>query len=196
VLYALSDYIGEENMNTALSRYIDAVAFQNPPYTTATEFLSYLDEATPDSLKYLLEDMFRTITLYDNSVKEASFETLEDSTFKVDLEFYATKYRTSEEGKRSYKNTAGDSLSVEIEGRRRPLQSLPLEDWIDVGVFGVDEDGKETVLYLKKHKITEIENLVSITVDQKPVSAGIDPYNKLIDTDSNDNKRVLKEETE
>jgi ABC-2 type transport system permease protein len=196
VLYALSDYIGEENMNAALSRYIDAVAFQNPPYTTATELLSYLDEATPDSLKYLLEDMFRTITLYDNSVKEASFETLEDSTFKVDLEFYATKYRTSEEGKRSYKNTAGDSLSVEIEGRRRPLQSLPLEDWIDVGVFGVDEDGKETVLYLKKHKITEIENLVSITVDEKPVSAGIDPYNKLIDTDSNDNKRVLKEETE
>ncbi|MEQ8579126.1 MAG: M1 family aminopeptidase [Balneola sp.] len=193
VLYALSDYIGEENMNAALSRYIDDVAFQNAPYTTATEFLSYLDEATPDSLKYLLEDMFRTITLYDNSVKEASFETLEDSTFKVDLEFYATKYRTSEEGKRSYKNTAGDSLSVEIEGRRRPLQSLPLEDWIDVGVFGVDEDGKETVLYLKKHKITEIENLVSITVDQKPVSAGIDPYNKLIDTDSNDNKRVLKE---
>ncbi len=193
VLYALSDYIGEENMNAALSRYIDDVAFQNAPYTTATEFLSYLDEATPDSLKYLLEDMFRTITLYDNSVKEASFETLEDSTFKVDLEFYATKYRTSEEGKRSYKNTAGDSLSVEIEGRRRPLQSLPLEDWIDVGVFGVDEDGKETVLYLKKYKITEIENLVSITVDQKPVSAGIDPYNKLIDTDSNDNKRVLKE---
>jgi len=193
VLYALSDYIGEENMNAALSRYIDDVAFQNAPYTTATEFLSYLDEATPDSLKYLLEDMFRTITLYDNSVKEASFETLEDSTFKVDLEFYATKYRTSEEGKRSFKNTAGDSLSVEIEGRRRPLQSLPLEDWIDVGVFGVDEDGKETVLYLKKHKITEIENLVSITVDQKPVSAGIDPYNKLIDTDSNDNKRVLKE---
>ncbi len=193
VLYALSDYIGEKNMNAALSRYIDDVAFQNAPYTTATEFLSYLDEATPDSLKYLLEDMFRTITLYDNSVKEATYETLEDSTFKVDLEFYSTKYRTSEEGKRSYTNTAGDSLSVEIEGRRRPLQSLPLEDWIDVGVFGVDEEGKETVLYLKKHKITEIENVVSIIVDQKPVSAGIDPYNKLIDTDSNDNKRVLKE---
>ncbi len=196
VLYALSDYIGEKNMNAALSRYIDDVAFQNAPYTTATEFLSYLDEATPDSLKYLLEDMFRTITLYDNSVKEATYETLEDSTFKVDLEFYSTKYRTSEEGKRSYKNEAGDSLSVEIEGRRRPLQSLPLEDWIDVGVFGVDEEGKETVLYLKKHKITEIENVVSIIVDQKPVSAGIDPYNKLIDTDSNDNKRVLKEEIE
>ena len=126
VLYALSDYIGEDKMNEALSRYIDAVAFQNPPYTTSTEFLSYLDEATPDSLKYLLEDMFRTITLYDNSVKEASFEAIEDSMYTVDLEFYATKYRTSEEGKRSYTNSEGDSLTVEIEGRRKPVQSLPL----------------------------------------------------------------------
>ena len=152
-----------------------------------------MDEATPDSLKYLLEDMFRTITLYDNSVKDATFETLEDSTFKVTLAFYTAKYRTNEEGKRTYFDAAGDSLSLEIEGRRRPIQSLPLADWIDVGVFGVDEEGKEKVLYLKKHKISEIENSISIVVDQKPISAGIDPYNKLIDTNSNDNKRVLKE---
>lgn len=194
VLYALSDYIGEEEMNAALSKYIDAVAFQNPPYTTSLEFLSYLDEATPDSLKYLLEDMFRTITLYDNSVKDATFETLEDSTFEVTLDFYTAKYRTNEEGKRIYTDAQGDSLSLEIEGRRRPIQSLALADWIDVGVFGVDEDGKEIVLYLKKHKISEIENSISITVNEKPTSAGIDPYNKLIDTDSNDNKRALKEE--
>lgn len=196
VLYALSDYIGEDKMNTALSKYVDAVAFQNPPYTTATEFLSYLDEATPDSLKYLLRDMFETITLYDNSVKDASFEILEDSTFEVKLDFYTAKYRTNEEGKREYTNASGDSLSLEVEGRRRPIQSLPLADWIDVGVFGVDEEGKETVLYLKKHKISEIDNSITIKVDKKPTSAGIDPYNKLIDTDSNDNKRVLTEEKE
>lgn len=194
VLYALSDYIGEDNLNAALSKYIDAVAFQNPPYTTSLELLSYLDDATPDSLKYLLEDMFRTITLYDNSVKEATFETLEDSTFEVTLEFYTSKYRTNEEGRRTYADASGDSLSLEVEGRRRPIESLPLADWIDVGVFGLDEEGKEKVLYLKKHKISEIDNSISITVNEKPSSAGIDPYNKLIDTDSNDNKRTLKEE--
>lgn len=196
VLYALSDYIGEKRLNAALSKYIDAVAFQNPPYTTSLEFLSYLDEATPDSLKYLLDDMFRTITLYDNSVKEATFEALEDSTFEVTLDFYSAKYRTDEEGKRTYANAAGDSLSLEVEGRRRPIESLPLSDWIDVGVFGLDEEGNEKALYLKKHKISEIENSISITVSEKPTAAGIDPYNKLIDTDSNDNKRVLKEKEE
>lgn len=196
VLYALSDYIGEQNMNEALSKYIDAVAFQNPPYTTSLEFLSFLDDATPDSLKYLLTDMFETITLYDNSVDEAEFIENENNTFTVNLDFFSSKYRNSEKGKRIFTNAAGDSLTLEVEGRRRPIQSLPLEDWIDVGVFGIDEEGKEKVLYLKKHKISSIKNSVTITVDEKPTSVGVDPYNKLIDINSNDNTRVPKEKKE
>tara|TARA_R110000868_G_scaffold235273_6_gene489090 strand:+ start:38991 stop:42647 length:3657 start_codon:yes stop_codon:yes gene_type:complete len=192
VLYALSDYIGEENMNAALSRYIDAVAFQNPPYTTSTEFVSYLDEATPDSLKYLIHDMFETITLYDNQVKESTFSETEDGKFEVTLKVQTSKYANSEQGRRIYKDANGDSLSLEVEGLSKPIQSLPLQDWIDVGVFGVDEDGKETVLYLQKHKFEAIENTITIIVDEEPKSAGIDPYNKLIDTVSGDNRRPLK----
>lgn len=189
VLYALSDYIGEKNMNAAISRYVDKVAFQEPPYTTSPEFLSFLDEATPDSLKYLLTDMFETITLYDNRVEDATWREVENNSYEIDLTFQTVKYRTDEQGKRIYKNADGDSLSLEVEGRRRPLQSLPLQDWIDVGVFGVDEDGRETVLYLQKHRFEDIESKLTITVDSEPVSVGIDPYNKLIDTISDDNRR-------
>lgn len=194
VLYALSDYIGEENMNAALSRYIDAVAFQEPPYTTSTEFLSYLDEATPDSLKYLLYDMFETITLYDNQVKESTFRETEDGKYEVTLKVQTSKYANSPQGRRIYKDANGDSLALEVEGLSKPIQSLPLQDWIDVGVFGTDEDGNETVLYLKKHKFEAIETTLTILVDEEPKSAGIDPYNKLIDTVSGDNRRPLKEE--
>lgn len=194
VLYALSDYIGEENMNAALSRYIDAVAFQNAPYTTSTEFLSYLDEATPDSLKYLLHDMFETITLYDNQVKESTFRETEDGKFEVTLKVQTSKYANSPQGRRIYKDANGDSLALEVEGLSKPIQSLPLQDWIDVGVFGTDEDGKETMLYLKKHKFDSIESTLTIMVDEEPKSAGIDPYNKLIDTVSGDNRRPLKKE--
>jgi ABC-2 type transport system permease protein len=56
-------------------------------------------------------------------------------------------------------------------------------------VFGTDSTGQETVLYFKKHRFTEILNEFTITVDEEPTSAGIDPYNKLIDTISNDNRR-------
>ncbi|MCH2450085.1 MAG: ABC transporter permease [Gracilimonas sp.] len=189
VFYALSDYIGEDKLNAALSDYIDKVAFQEPPYTISLELVEYLKEATPDSLQYLIKDMFETITLYDNRVEEASYSEIDSSTFEINMTLQASKYRTGETGERIYKNEAGDSLSVEVEGRRRPVESLPLNDWIEVGVFGVDEKGNETVLYLEKRKFTDIMNEITITVDEKPVSVGIDPYNKLIDTISNDNRR-------
>lgn len=189
VFYALSDYIGEATLNAALSRFIDDFAFQEPPYTISLELVEYLKEATPDSLQYLIEDMFETITLYDNRVEEASFTEIDSNTYEVNMTLQAAKYRTGETGERIYMNEAGDSLSVEIEGRRRPIESLPLNDWIDVGIFGVDENGDETVLYLEKHRFTDILNEITITVSDLPVSVGIDPYNKLIDTISHDNRR-------
>ena len=76
VLYALSDYIGEKNMNNALKKYVEKVAFQEAPYTNSIEFVSYLNEATPDSLKYMINDMFKTITLYDNRAVSYTHLTL------------------------------------------------------------------------------------------------------------------------
>ncbi|MEX2656985.1 MAG: M1 family aminopeptidase, partial [Balneolales bacterium] len=189
VFYALSDYIGETTLNAALSDYIDEFAFEEPPYTISLDLVEYLKEATPDSLQYLITDMFETITLYENRVEEASYTEIDSTTFEVNMTLQATKYRTGETGERIYLNESGDSLAVEIEGRRRPVESLPLNDWIDVGVFGVDENGEETVLYLEKRKFTDIMNEITITVSEEPVSVGIDPYNKLIDTISNDNRR-------
>ena len=96
-----------------------------------------------------------------------------------------------------FENEAGVLDSLVIEGKKRPLKSYPLTDYIDVGIFGIEEvDGKEEekVLYLKKHRITEIENKWTITVDTEPKEVGIDPYNILIDRNSDDNRRVTKEE--
>ena len=55
----------------------------------------------------------------------------------------------------------------------------------------IDGKKKERVLYLKKHKITQINNKISIIVDDKPIEVGVDPFNKLIDTQSNDNRKKL-----
>jgi ABC-2 type transport system permease protein len=42
--------------------------------------------------------------------------------------------------------------------------------------------------------ISEIKNNFSIIVDKKPLEVGIDPFNKLIDTDSDDNRIKVTEE--
>lgn len=196
VLYAMSDYLGEKVFNNAIKAYLEQVAFQEAPYTTSLEFVSYVDNATPDSLKYLINDMFETITLYSNKVEKVEYKELENGKYEVSIEAIASKYKADDTGKQIFVDGKGDSLVYQEEGARRPKQSLPLSDWIDVGVFAEkDVDGKmeEVPLYFKKHKFTEIKNELKIIVDEKPTSAGIDPYNKLIDVVSNDNRGVPKE---
>ena len=45
----------------------------------------------------------------------------------------------------------------------------------------------ERALLLEKRRISSGETTVEVVVDERPVRAGIDPYNKLIDRESNDN---------
>ena len=192
VFYALSDYIGEDVLNGALKKYVEKVKFQEPPYTTSIEMVNYINEVTPDSLKYVIKDMFETITLYRNRITEAKTTELENGKYQVDIEFQVSKYRNDEKGKRFYGEKVGDTLTYKTDKMKKPILSVPLADYIDIGIFTEEEvDGKmeEKVLYLQKHKITQINNKLSIIVDKKPVGIGVDPYNKLIDTKSDDNRR-------
>ena len=68
-----------------------------------------------------------------------------------------------------------DSLGTETE--------VPMDDWVDIGVF----DATETPLYLQKHRIRSGETLIKLVVNKIPAKAGIDPLNKLIDRDPDDN---------
>jgi hypothetical protein len=61
-----------------------------------------------------------------------------------------------------------------------------MNDFIDVGLFTGKKD-QEKVLYLKKEKFTAEKQTFEILVDQMPTRAGIDPQNKLIDRDADDN---------
>ncbi len=191
VFYALSDYIGEKNLNNALKKYVEKVKFQEPPYTTSIEMVDYIKEATPDSLMYIIKDMFETITLYRNRIVDVKSTPLDNGKYQVDIEFNVSKYRNNEKGKRYYES---DSLAYKTEKMKKPINSVKLADYIEIGIFGEKEvDGKKTEeeLYLKKHKITAINNKITLIVDQEPKEVGIDPYNKLIDTDSDDNRRRL-----
>ena len=166
VMYALQDYLGEEKLNHILAGYIRDEAFKGPPYTTSSELLWDIEKETPDSLKYIISDMFRNITLYENKVVEAKYQKTEDNRYRVTLKVDAKKFRVRPDG-----------LGTEDE--------IGINDYIDIGVFsGRPENnispGKK-VLYLEKHKITKPETSIEIMVDEIPWQAGIDPYNKLID---------------
>ena len=166
VMYALKDYIGEEAVNRALADFLDEARYQGPPYPNSLALLAHLRAATPDSLQYVIEDMFETITLYENRATEATAAEEADGSYLVQLSVESAKFRA-------------DSLGNETE--------VDVDDLIDVGVFGEDEDGEEITLYLAKHRISSGEQQIEVRVDALPVRAGIDPSYKLVDRHKDDN---------
>ncbi len=169
VMYALKDYVGEDPLNTALARYVADTKFREPPYTTTVEFLDYVDEAVPEGREGLLEDLFETITLYENQAREATVEERPDGTYLVRLAVESRKYRAD-----------GSGQETEID----------VNDWIDVAVFGERGEGdppEGKVLLLEKRPFVQAEESIELVVSEEPRQAGIDPFNKLVDRNPENN---------
>src|SRR5690554_243751 len=191
VLYTMSDYLGERNFNNILKEFVAEKKFQEAPYTNSIEFVNHLKANTPDDLQYLIYDMFETITLYDNKVEKVDVKTLDNGKYQVDITFNVSKYRTTPKGEQLFDDGDGKTLTEKVDGKE--VKSLPMNDYVEVGVFGEKikkgDHEYENELYNKKYLIDKINNKVTIIVDEKPVEVGVDPYNKLIDRDSNDNRK-------
>lgn len=169
VMYALRDYLGEQIVNRALSRLVKELGFSSEPYATSLDLLRLLREEAPEH-DQLITDLFERITLFDLKTLEVDVVALDDGKYQVELIIEAAKYEADEEGTET---------------------SLSLNDMIDIGIFTASPaDSRfadENVTYLTKHLVTATTQTIEIIVDKIPTHAGIDPYNKLIDRNSNDN---------
>jgi hypothetical protein len=158
ILYALQDYIGEDKVNLAMSNFLSEFRYKAPPYPTSLDFIRYLEPQVPDSLNYLIEDWFKSITLYDFRLKEATYVKNEAGKYEVTLEMENRKLKA-------------DTIGNEVE--------VPLNDWVDVGLFK-DSEGKE-LLALERIKFNGNMQSYTFTVDTIPAKAGIDPKRILIE---------------
>lgn len=165
VLYALSDYIGEDRLNNALGNYLRQNRDTDGPYPDTRGFDAALRSVTPPDLQYLITDMFETITLYDNRMVSATWQETPDHKYKVVMTVKAHKLKADGEG-------------AEHE--------VPIHDLIEVGVFSGGKDHEQPI-HVEKQWITQNDSTITFIVDQKPTRAGIDPYNKLIDRNPEDN---------
>ncbi len=170
-MFALQDYVGEDSVNAALRRFVgDWHAYGDKDrYPSTKDLIPYLREVTPDSLQFLVTDLFEKIILFENKVNDATVVKTGDQEWEVTLDVSAKKLEA-------------DTLGTET--------NVPIRDWIDIGVYTF-KDGKEQLTYLKKHKFEENEKTITITVNEDPVKAGIDPINKLIDRNPTDNTKAV-----
>lgn len=174
ILYALKDYIGEDKLNGAIRSFRDSFALkETPPFAGSYDLYNAIEKVVPDSLKYFMEDSWKKLALYENRIISAKATPLSNGEFEVTLKVKARKMYADEKGNETEATTTND--------------------YIDIGVFTDDEVTKEGIkrtkpLYLQKHRLTNGEHTIVVKVKGKPVKAGIDPYNKLIDRVPEDNR--------
>lgn len=173
VMYYLKEMIGENKVNEALRSLIDTFAYKQPPYPTSLSALRAFKKVTPDSLNYLLNDMFENITLFSNRVVESNYKK-SGKEYEITIKTNSEKYRA-------------DSL-----GKETPIE---MKDFIDVAVFAKPESNKNLgkVLAFKRVKLVKKENVFTFKTVEKPYNVGIDPYNYLIDRIPDDNVKVTSE---
>lgn len=166
--YALRDYLGEDKVNAVLRDFLARHRFTGPPFPTSRDLIADLRAATPARLHHVITDLFDTITLWNFQVEDATTKRRPDGRYDVQLRLAASKVRA-------------DPLGRET--------AIPIDDDVDVGVFGVASNGDALGTPLGMHKVhlTQPITTVTLTVDREPVLAGIDPYNKLIDRAPDDN---------
>lgn len=172
VMYYLKEMIGEEKVNAGLKSFLEKFRYQNPPYPTSSDAINAFAAQTPDSLQYIIQDLFWDITLFENRTKETSVKDLGNGKFEISLQVECRKLKADELGKET---------------------EVAVNDWMEIGAFAKPEGDKKygKTLYRQRVKITQKDNSFTFVVDEKPEKAGIDPFRLLMDREPNDNVKKV-----
>ena len=170
VMYLLRDQIGEEAVNRALRRLIADHAFKSAPYPRSLDLVAALRAEAPADKQALITDLFEKITLYDVKTTSATAAERPDGRWDVTLVVEARKLYA-------------DGQGVETEA--------PLNETFDIGVFSA-EPGKPgfepaNVLAMERRVLRSGTQTYRFITATRPTHAGVDPYNKWIDRESDDN---------
>lgn len=179
VMYDLQDAMGEDVVNGGLKNFLEEFKYNKKGvYATSEDLYKALYAVTPDSLKYKVDDGFKEIVLYENRVMTAKTKALDNGKWETTFTVNSKKIYYDDKGK---------------EDRVDNKKNL-----VDIGLFGedvVNDDGVtiKDPLYFELKWLESGDNTFTVITDKKPLKAGIDPYNKLIDRNSDDNLKTVEE---
>ena len=179
IMYDLQDVIGEDKINEGLRGFLEEFKYKEKGYYASSEDLyNALYKIAPDSLKYKVDDGFKEIVLYENRVVDAKSKKLKSGQWETTFTVNSKKIY--------YDNT----------GKEREIDTK--KNLVDIGLFGEDVKNEDQVTikdpyYFELKWLEPGDNTFTIVTDKKPLKAGIDPYNKLIDRTSDDNLKTIEE---
>ena len=170
VMYRLQDEVGEEPVNRALRHLIKDYAFKPAPYPASKDFVRYLRAEVGPEHQQLITDLFEKITLYDLRVTHAASKKRPDGKFDVTVE------------------VNGRKLYADGQGKER---EAPLDEPFDLALLDKEplkgDFGPKDVILLRHVPVRSGRQTFAFVADRAPKFAGVDPYNKAIDRNSDDN---------
>ncbi|MFN3791948.1 M1 family aminopeptidase [Massilia sp.] len=173
VFYRLRDEIGEAALNRALKRFLQDKGYQESPFTTSSELLDYIRAEAPADKHALIADLFEKIVFYDNRILDAKAVKRADGQWDVTMQLHLAK--------------------MEADGRGKETPRA-YDEPVEIGVFARAAGAKEQderVLLLEKRMLKGDKPVVTVTVKERPFEVGVDPYNKMIDRVSRDNRKAV-----
>jgi aminopeptidase N len=175
-MYLLKDIVGEERVNRALQALLAEFAFKAAPYPTSKDLLRHLRAAAGPEHQQLITDLFQNITLYDVRVTGARKRQRSDGMWEVDVDIAARKLYADGQGKET---------------------DVPLDEPFDLGLFAVEPGTKDfdqaDVLVFERRPMRSGTQTVQLVAAREPAFAGVDPYNKRVDRNSEDNVSAVED---
>ena len=174
-MYLLKEELGEAVVNRSLRRLLGQYAFKPAPYPNPRDFLRILSEEAGPDHEQLIADLFERITLYDLKASSATTRKLPDGQWETTLQVKGAKFYADGRGKET---------------------ATALNESFEVGLFTAEPGKKgfkrESVLLMQRCVLHDGEQQIVLRSRAAPTFAGVDPYNKHIDRNTDDNVVAVK----
>ncbi len=169
-MYWLKEVVGEEVVNRSMAKLLQEFAFKPAPYPNTTDFLRILRAEAGPQHDALITDLFEKITIMDVKARDAKAVKRADGRWDVSFEVEARKLYADGKGKET---------------------EAPLDEAFDIGVFTAEPGKKDfkadSVLLFERRQVKTGKQTITLVTAREPAYVGVDPYNKRIDRNSDDN---------
>ena len=202
-MYWAKEALGEKVVNRAMQRLLAQFAFKGPPYANTNDFLKLLREEAGPQSDALITDLFDKITLLDLKATDANVRMLPDGKYEVRVNLDARKFYSDGAGKETeapmdemidvgvFDRKPGDSgfgpsnvLYLQPTRIQRDANSLAKDKPVPLSQGHWTSPFFDPVV---ADQAAASSGWLKLVVDRRPNWVGIDPYNKRIDRNSDDN---------
>lgn len=162
-MYSLYQHIGEEKIDEALQALLKKKSNSKNYLAVAPELIQELRQRTPDSLQYLISDLFERNVYWDLKVAKATAVEKEEGKWKLEFSIEA------------------DKKEIDSVGVGKPIK---MKDLIKIRVLG---QNSLKPIYSESKWLKTGENVFSVVIEKKPHKILVDPDNILIDRSRGNN---------